>query len=166
MKGIGMSSKLRAAKRISRLFAPVMCLLLNAWPALSQGSAGAIATIAGNGSGTFSGDGGSAAIAGLTSPRALAIDASGNLYISDVGDFRIRRVSATGIISTVAGNGVAGYSGDGGQAVNASLSAETGLALDPSGNLYIADAHNMCVRMVTPNGIISTFAGTCGAQGW
>ena len=161
-----MSSRLHAAKRISRLFAPVMCLLLGAWPALSQGVIGNIATFAGNGSGTFSGDGGPAAIAGLSNPRALAIDASGNLYISEVGDFRIRRVSATGIVSTVAGNGVAGYSGDGGLAVNASLSAETGLALDPSGNLYIADAHNMCVRMVTPAGAINTFAGKCTVQGF
>jgi len=142
-----------------------MCLFLNAWPALSQGVAGNIATIAGNGSGTFSGDGGSAAIASLSYPRALAIDSSGNLYISDVGNQRIRQVSRTGIVSTVAGNGIAGYSGDGGLAVNASLSAETGLALDPSGNLYIADAHNMRVRMVTPNGIISTVAGT-GVQGF
>jgi uncharacterized protein (TIGR03437 family) len=160
-----MSSRLRAAKRISRLFAPVMCLLLSAWPALSQGVIGNIATFAGNGSGTFSGDGGQAAIAGLSFPRALAIDAGGNLYISDVGDFRIRRVSPAGIISTVAGDGTAGYSGDGGLAVNARLSAQTGLALDPSGNLYIADAANMRVRMVTPDGIISTVAGT-GVQGF
>jgi len=142
-----------------------MCLFLNAWPALSQGVSGNIATFAGNGSGTFSGDGGPAASAGLSNPRALAIDSSGNLYISDVGNLRIRQVSRTGIVSTVAGNGITGYSGDGGLAVNASLSAETGLALDPSGNLYIADAHNMCVRMVTPNGIISTVAGT-GIQGF
>lgn len=159
------SPKLHAVERLAQLFVPVMCLFLNAWPALSQGVAGNIATIAGNGSGTFSGDGGSAAIASLSYPRALAIDSSGNLYISDVGNQRIRQVSRTGIVSTVAGNGIAGYSGDGGLAVNASLSAETGLALDPSGNLYIADAHNMRVRMVTPNGIISTVAGT-GVQGF
>jgi len=84
---------------------------LNAWPALSQGVAGNIATIAGNGSGTFSGDGGSAAIASLSYPRALAIDSSGNLYISDVGNQRIRQVSRTGIVSTVAGNGIAGIPG-------------------------------------------------------
>jgi uncharacterized protein (TIGR03437 family) len=159
------SPRLYAAERIAQLFVPVICLFLSAWPAPSQGVAGNIATIAGNGSGTFSGDGGPAAIAGLSYPRGLAIDANGNLYISDVGNLRIRQVSRTGIISTVAGNGIAGYSGDGGLAVNASLSAETGLALDPSGNLYIADAHNMRVRMVTPGGIISTVAGT-GVQGF
>ena len=152
-------------ERIAQLCVPVMCLFLNAWPALSQGVAGNIATIAGNGGGTFSGDGGPAAIASLSDPPALEIDSSGNLYISDVGNMRIRQVSRTGIITTIAGNGIAGYSGDGGLAVNASLSAETGLALDPSGNLYIADAHNMRVRMVTPSGIISTVAGT-GVQGF
>ena len=160
-----MSSRLCGVKRVLRLFAPVLCLLLGAWPALSQGVTGNIATFAGNGSGTFSGDGGPAAIAGLSFPRALAIDASGSLYFSDTGDFRIRRISPAGIISTVAGNGTAGYSGDGGLAVNAMLSAQTGLALDPSGNLYIADAANMRVRMVTPGGIISTVAGT-GVQGF
>ena len=159
------SPKFHSIERSAQLFVPVMCLFLNAWPALSQGVSGNIATFAGNGSGTFSGDGGPAASAGLSNPRALAIDSSGNLYISDVGNLRIRQVSRTGIVSTVAGNGITGYSGDGGLAVNASLSAETGLALDPSGNLYIADAHNMCVRMVTPNGIISTVAGT-GIQGF
>ena len=166
MKGMNMSiTGLRAAKTTCRFFVPAMGLLLSAWPALSQGNIGSIATVAGNGAGTFSGDGGPAASAGLSSPRALTVDASGNVYISDVGDFRIRRVSPTGIISTVAGNGIAGYSGDGGLAVSASLSSETGLALDPAGNLYIADAHNMCVRRVTPSGIISAFAGTCGVQG-
>lgn len=159
------SIKQRAAKRISRVFVPVVCLFLNAWPAPSQGNIGNIATVAGNGSGTFSGDGGPAASAGLNHPRALAVDASGNLYISDVDNLRIRRVSPGGIISTVAGNGIAGAAGDGGLAVNASLSSITGLALDAAGNLYIADASNMRVRKVTPGGIISTVAGT-GAQGF
>jgi uncharacterized protein (TIGR03437 family) len=156
------STKLHAIGRISPFLVPVMGLFLNAGPALSQGT---IATIAGNGSPTFSGDGGPAATAGLNHPRGLAVDSSGNMYISDVDNLRIRRISPGGIISTVAGNGIAGYSGDGGLAVNASLSSLTGLALDFAGNLYIADAGNRRVRKVTPGGIISTVAGT-GVQGF
>ena len=154
--------KRHAIGRSPLFLVPVMCLFLNAWPALSQGT---IATIAGNGSPTFSGDGGPAATAGLNHPRGLAVDSSGNMYISDVDNLRIRRISPGGIISTVAGNGIAGYSGDGGLAVNASLSSLTGLALDFAGNLYIADAGNRRVRKVTPGGIISTVAGT-GVQGF
>ncbi len=140
----------------------VMCLFLAAGPALSQGT---MSTIAGNGSQAFSGDGGMAAAAGLNHPRGLAIDSSGNVYISDVDNRRIRRVSASGMIETIAGSGIAGSAGDGGQAVNASLSDVTGLALDPAGNLYIADAGNRRIRKVTPAGIISTFAGT-GVEGF
>jgi uncharacterized protein (TIGR03437 family) len=137
-------------------------LLCTAWPALSQGN---IATIAGNGSAAFSGDGGPATTASLNHPRTLAIDSSGNLYISDVDNLRIRRVTPEGIISTVAGNGLPGSSGDGGLAVNASLSNMLGLALDNAGNLYIADSGNRRVRKVTSAGIISTIAGT-GVQGF
>ncbi len=140
----------------------LMCLFLTAWPALSQGN---IATIAGNGSQAFFGDGGPAANAGLNHPRGLAVDSSGNVYISDVDNRRIRRVTPSGMISTVAGNGMPGNSGDGGLAVNASLSDVTGLALDAAGNLYIADAGNRRVRKVTPGGIISTVAGT-GVEGF
>jgi len=139
-----------------------MGLFLTAWPLLSQGN---IATIAGNGSQTFFGDGGPAATAGLNHPRGLAVDASGNVYISDVDNRRVRRISPNGMISTVAGNGVPGSSGDGGLAVNASLSDVTGLALDAGGNLYIADAGNRRIRKVTPGGIISTVAGT-GVEGF
>lgn len=141
---------------------PVLCLLLAAGPAYPQST---IRTIAGNGSQVFAGDGGPATAAGLNHPRGLAVDASGNVYISDVDNHRIRRVSPSGIISTIAGNGVPGDSGDGGPAVSASLSDVTGLALDGAGNLYIADAGNRRVRKVTTNGIISTIAGT-GVQGF
>jgi hypothetical protein len=118
-------------------------LLLTAWPALSQGN---IVTIAGNGSGAFSGDGGPATAASLSHPRTLVIDSSGNLYISDVDNLRVRRVTPAGIISTIAGNGLPGSSGDGGPAVDASLSSMLGLALDNAGNLYIADSGNRRVR--------------------
>ena len=163
-KGFKMSvTELHAVGRsISLVVVPVMFCFLTTGPALSQGN---IATIAGNGSQAFSGDGGLAASAGLNHPRGLAVDSSGNVYISDVDNHRIRRVSPSGMISTIAGNGATGDSGDGGQAVNASLSDVTGLALDDAGNLYIADAGNRRVRKVTPSGIISTVAGT-GVQGF
>ena len=156
------SSKSHAVGRFPLFVLPVACLLCTAWPALSQGN---IATIAGNGSAAFSGDGGPATTASLNHPRTLAIDSSGNLYISDVDNLRIRRVTPEGIISTVAGNGLPGSSGDGGLAVNASLSNMLGLALDNAGNLYIADSGNRRVRKVTSAGIISTIAGT-GVQGF
>lgn len=156
------SPRLHAVGSTSLLVVPVMCLFIVAWPALSQDN---IATIAGNGSQEFSGDGGPAATAGLNHPRGLAVDLGGNIYISDVDNRRIRRVSPGGMISTVAGNGNSGYSGDGGPAVNASLSDVTGLALDAAGNLYIADASNRRVRKVTPGGTITTVAGT-GVEGF
>ena len=158
-----MSSKVNCVGRISRFVAPVICLSLTAWPAFSQSNIG---TFAGNGNQGFSGDGGPAASAGLNHPRGLAVDSSGGVYVSDSDNLRIRRISPNGMISTVAGNGMAGNAGDGGLAVKASLSNLTGVALDAAGNLYIADAHNMCVRKVTPGGIISTVAGTNGSQGF
>ena len=120
---------------------------------------GIITTIAGIGSGGFSGDGGPATTAQLQNPQGLAIDASGNLFIADAFNNRVREVSTAGIISTVAGTGTAGFSGDGGPAANAQLSAPVGLALDPSGNLLIADTGNNRVRKVSANGTITTLAG-------
>ena len=155
-------TKFHAANAKSLCITPVLCLLVSALPAFPQGN---IATLAGNGSQAYSGDGGPAAATSLNHPRGLVIDASGYTYISDVDNRRIRRVSPGGMITTVAGNGFLGNSGDGGLAVNASLSDVTGLALDTAGNLYIADASNTRIRKVTPSGIISTFAGT-GIQGF
>jgi sugar lactone lactonase YvrE len=96
----------------------------------------------------------------LDSPRGLAVDASGDLYIAESGANRVRKVSANGAVSIVAGSAGAGYSGDGGPAVHAQLSQPTGLALDAAGNLYIADSGNYRIRKVSLNGIISTAAGT------
>jgi hypothetical protein len=120
---------------------------------------GIITTVAGNGNRSYSGDGGSATNAGLRFPIGLAFDTCGNLYISDAGNYRVRMVNANGTINTVAGNGTNAYSGDGGVSTNASLSNPAGLALDSSGNLYIADELNNRIRVVTTNGIISTLAG-------
>lgn len=125
-------------------------------------SGGTITTVAGNGSSGFSGDGDPATSATLDYPWGLTCDAAGNLYISDNGNNRIRKVSG-GIIATVAGNGNNTFSGDGGLAVNASLSDPFGVAVDAAGNLYIADSGNFRIRKVS-QGIITTVAGT-GAKG-
>ena len=126
-----------------------------------------ITTIAGTaGTAGFAGDGGSALGAQLKFPTGIVIDKSGNIYIADGLNNRVRKVSG-GVITTVAGNGTAGYTGDKGQAASAELNNPIGLALDSSGNLYIADSANNVIRMVTSSGIITTFAGnnTAGYSG-
>jgi sugar lactone lactonase YvrE len=120
---------------------------------------GIIATVAGKGASGYSGDGATATNAGLNLPCGVAVDSSGNLYIADTDNERIRKVAANGIITTVAGKGAAGYSGDGGPATNASLNLPYGAALDAFGNLYIADRSNNRIRKVAANGIITTVAG-------
>ncbi|MFL6448655.1 MAG: Ig-like domain repeat protein [Bryobacteraceae bacterium] len=112
-------------------------------------STGVITTVAGNGSSGYSGDGGPATSASLFYPRGVAVDGSGNIYIADEDNNRIRKVSAgTGVITTVAGNGSDGFSGDGGPATSASLEGPSAVAVDGSGNLYIADWGNQRVRKV------------------
>lgn len=124
---------------------------------------GTITTVAGNGTQGFAGDGGSATSAQLNLPRGVVLDAAGDLYISDTGNNRVRKVDLSGNITTVAGNGTAGSTGDGGQAKNAELDFPFGLAFDPAGNLYIADTANSRVRLVSKaTGVISTVVGTCG----
>ncbi len=128
-------------------------------------SSGVITTVAGKyGAGNaFAGDGGPATAAGLNYPKGVAVDASGNLYIADWVNHRIRKVTAaTGIISTVAGNGTPGFSGDGGPATSASLFYPEGVAVDASGNLFIADSSNSRIRKVSAAGVITTFAGPGG----
>ena len=119
---------------------------------------GIITTVAGKGTPGYSGDGGPATLAQLKYPAGVAVDAAGNLYIADSSNSSVRKVTA-GIISTVAGNGTAGYSGDGGPAASAQLNYPQGLALDTAGNLYIADGYNNRIRKVTTDGIIFTIAG-------
>jgi len=129
---------------------------------------GVITTVVGNGNADSSGDGGQAINAGLQSPYGIAFDASGNLYISQSESHRVRKVTPSGVITTVAGNGVSGFSGDGGIATSASLNGPVGIALDTAGNLYISDSNNNRVRKVTPGGVITTVAGdgtTYGGSG-
>ncbi len=125
-----------------------------------------ISTIAGNGLANFGGDGGPASSAQLSYPDGVAVDNAGNVYISDLLNNRVRMVTSTGTISTFAGNGVPGFGGDGGAAAGAQLNQPAGLAVDSSGNLYIADSNNAVIRKVTPQGVISTVAGTGGTEGY
>jgi DNA-binding beta-propeller fold protein YncE len=120
-----------------------------------------ITTVVGTGEGGFGGDGGPAERALLNGPFDVGFDADGNLYFSDTFNHRIRRVDAqTGIITTCAGSGEAGYSGDRGRAIRAQLSEPYGIAVDHAANVYIADRHNHCVRRVdSASGVITTFAG-------
>jgi sugar lactone lactonase YvrE len=120
---------------------------------------GIITTVAGNGTNGFSGDGGAATNASLYDPNGVVLDAVGDFYIADTGNNRIRKVDTNGVITTVAGNGTNGFSGDGGSATNASLDAPEGVAADAAGNLYIADTDNNRIRKVGTNGIINTVAG-------
>ena len=115
-----------------------------------------IATVAG---GEFAGDGGPALSAILGQPEGVVYDASGNLYIADAADNRVRMITPGGTIQTFAGTGAAGFSGDGGPANAAQLSQPYGLSIDADGNIYIADLGNARVRQVTPAGVINTFAG-------
>ena len=125
-------------------------------------SDGVITTVAGSGAvfpskGGFSGDNGPATSAQLDYPAGIAVDSAGNLYIADEGNHRVRRVS-DGVITTVAGNGTQGLSGDNGPATNAQLGSPTGVAVDSAGNLYIADTADERIRKVS-NGVITTVAG-------
>jgi sugar lactone lactonase YvrE len=147
--------------------------------------AGMISTVAGSGPGgdffdphgDFAGDGGPAVAASLSQPTDVAFDSQGNLYIADRGNHRVRKVDTAGIITTFAGTGEGGFSGDGGPATDAQLNAETplkmsfppetgmSLAVDAAGNVYIGDGRNARIRKVDAAGIITTFAGT-GKSGY
>jgi len=126
-----------------------------------------IVTAVGDGSASFGGDGGPATAAGLYTPYGIALDNVGNLYICDAGNARIRKVSPGygGVITTIAGNGTAGYSGDGGLGIYAQLRGVIDVAIDVYGNIYIADQGNSCIRKVTPLDTITTIAGT-GTAGY
>ncbi len=121
---------------------------------------GFINTYAGNNIAGYSGDNGAADSASLNDPQGIAVDGAGNLYIADAGNHVVREVNVAGTISTIAGNGTLGYSGDGGAATDAALSSPSGVAVDPAGNVYIADINNNVVRKVnSADGTIVPFAG-------
>ena len=140
----------------------ILLLAASLLAASLQINAQTVSTIAGNGSSTYSGDGGSALSAGLVA-KNVAIDKTGNIYIVDESNGRIRCINiTTGIINTVVGTGANGYSGDGGPATNAQINNPNGMAFDKYGNMYIADGPNSVIRKVDTFGIITTVAGGGG----
>jgi uncharacterized protein (TIGR03437 family) len=125
------------------------------WP-----STGVVTTFAGNGLPGSAGDGAQAALAQLTLPHACATDSFGDVFIADSLNHRIRKVDSNGNITTVAGTGAKGFSGDEGMAISAALDTPEGLAVDDNGNIFISDSGNNRIRLVTPDGVIHTIAGT------
>jgi sugar lactone lactonase YvrE len=162
-------------KRMHKTRFALFIFMLALWTDCSFGmQANVITTVAGNGQNGFGGDGGPASEAMLNLPGSVTVDSKGNIYIADWRNQRIRKISAeTGIITTVAGNGQQGFSGDGGPAIAASLdlmfidlvgghpwiSSAGGIAVDDAGNVYIADTNNHRVRKVDLNGVITTVVG-------
>ena len=130
-------------------------------------TSGIISTVAGNGTGGYTLDGVSATSSEINHPFSVFVDNLENIYIGDQGNIRIRKVDISGIISTIVGTGVAGFSGDGVNATSAQLNNPDGLAVDDTGNVYIADLANQRIRVVShsPGNIINTFAGT-GVAGY
>jgi sugar lactone lactonase YvrE len=129
------------------------------------GEDGIARRIVGTGVAGFSGDGGPALEAQINFSNHLVADAAGNLYIADTGNNRVRRVSTDGIITTWAGTGARGYTGDGGPATEATFAGPAAIAIDGQGSVYVADFANHCIRMITSEGIITTIAGT-GTSGY
>ncbi len=122
-------------------------------------TSGIITTFAGNGIASFSGDGGPATNASINSPSGIICDIKGNVYICDYSSNRIRKIDSSGIIRTFAGNGVAGFAGDGGPASAAKLNGTACMAIDSIGNIYVSDQNNNRIRKIDTFGIITTFAG-------
>ena len=119
-----------------------------------------LTVVAGTGAGGFGGDGGAATRAQLFAPQGLAIDARGNLLVADTFNHRIRRIDRGGTITTIAGNGIAAYAGDGGPAAAAAFNGPQDLAVTADGSIFVADTYNAVVRRIDAAGIVSTFAGS------
>jgi uncharacterized repeat protein (TIGR02543 family) len=128
-------------------------------------SGGTITTVAGTGVAGYSGDDGPATSAQLFNPTGVAVDTAGNLYIADSNNYRVRKVSELGTITTAAGTGTVGYSGDDGPATSAQINYPVGVAVDAAGSLYIAELYNHVIRKVSSGGTITTVAGT-GVAGY
>ncbi|MFM1876906.1 MAG: hypothetical protein RL266_2643, partial [Bacteroidota bacterium] len=134
--------------------------------ALTIGAKGQIiSTIAGDGTEAFSGDFGPAVQSQLASPYDIAISSEGIIYIADRNNSRIRKINSEGIISTIAGDGTTGFSGDGGLAINAKLGRPTSITTDSVGNIFFMDYDNARVRKIDRQGIITTIAGN-GTNGY
>lgn len=152
-------SSVRARRTLAALLLIGLTCAMQAQGILTITPGRAASTIAGTGTIGYAGDGGAATAATLANPRAIAYDLQGDLFLADSSNHVIREISPSGTMSTVAGTGVEGYSGDGGAATAAQLDTPTGVAVDSSGNVYIADSHNHRVREVSGGNIV-TVAGT------
>jgi sugar lactone lactonase YvrE len=141
------------------------CFFLIQLGLIGFAQSGTMITLAGTGSSGYNSDGGAATLAQLNTPYGVTVDSAGNIFIADGANHRIRKVSSSGVITTVAGNGSSGYSGDGGPAMAAQLSTPFGIAVDSTGNLFIADTYNHCIREVSSSGDITTVAGN-GSYGF
>ena len=152
-------------KRVFLIFSIIACSNILLFTTFCNAQTGIISTIAGTGISGFSGDGGSAVSAEINDPGKIVVDAAGNIYFSDIHNYRIRKISTSGVITTIAGTGAIGNSGDGGPATAATFNEPYGLALDDTGNLYIADFLNSRIRKINTSGIITTVAGN-GVSGY
>jgi sugar lactone lactonase YvrE len=163
----------RALRLVAAVVLPALTASCSSWILGVVQSFGApsdakISTVVGSGTRGYAGDGGPATSAELNQPYAVAVDSSDNIYVADTDNSLIRKVDSSGNITTVAGNhnSGAGFSGDPGSATDATLNQPCGLAIDASGNIYIADTVNYVIRKVDLSGNISTVAGTHRVSGF